>query len=274
VIWRAVSNSWEREVENAFGQPQRIVVMAGSSDIARAITKKLCAARVHTVVLAGRDQQRLDEARTEAQAFGASQVETVLFDARDPTNAERTVTKAFAKAGGTVDLVVVAVGMLGDQERFQDDALRVAEVATVNFTWPVAALARVRGLLVAQGSGRILVLSSVAAVRVRRAKYLYGGAKAGLDRLCVGMADSLEGSGVSMHIVRPGHVRSRMTAGIKDPPFATDVNDVADDVMRGLAKRNPIIWSPSILRYVFFVLQHLPVPLWRKVTDAMDRSST
>ena len=68
-------------------------------------------------------------------------------------------------------------------------------MAMVNFAWPVAALAEVRRRLVAQGSGRILVISSVAAVRVRRSMYLYGGAKAGLDRLCDGLADSLEGTG-------------------------------------------------------------------------------
>ena len=258
-------------MENACGQPQCVVVRAGSSDIARALTKRLCAARAHTVVLAGRNQGLLDEASSEALDCGASRVDTVLFDARDPSDAERAVNESFAKAGDLVDLVVVAVGLLGDQERFQDDSTMAGEMATVNFTWPVAALAQARNLLVSQGSGRILVLSSVAAVRVRRAKYLYGGAKAGLDRLCIGLADSLEGTGVSLQLVRPGHVRSKMTTGAKEPPFATGVDEVAGDIMKGLADRTPIIWSPPILRYVFFVLRHLPGPLWRMVTDAADR---
>jgi decaprenylphospho-beta-D-erythro-pentofuranosid-2-ulose 2-reductase len=258
-------------VEDAFGQPQVVVVLAGSSDIARALTKRLCAARARTVVLAGRNEQLLDEARSEAMAYGARRADVVLFDARDPGNAERTVNESFDKAGGTVDLVVVAVGLLGDQSQFENDPAMAGEMVNVNFTWPVAALAQIRNLLIRQGSGRIVVLSSVAAVRVRRAKYLYGGAKAGLDRLCVGLADSLEGTGVSLQIVRPGHVRSKMTIGTKEPPFATDVDRVADGVMNGLAKRTAIIWSPPILRYLFFVLRHLPAPLWRSVTDAVDR---
>lgn len=258
-------------MENAFGQPQSVIVFAGSSDIARALTKRLCAARAHTVVLAGRNEQLLDEARSEALSHGARQVNAVIFDARDPSNAERIVNESFEKVKGTVDLVVIAVGQLGDQEQFENDATLVGDMMSVNFTWPVAALAQIRNLMVRQGSGRIVVLSSVAAVRVRRAKYLYGGAKAGLDRLCVGLADSLEGTGVSLQLVRPGHVRSKMTIGAKEPPFATDVDDVADDVMKGLAERTPIIWSPPILRYLFFVLRHLPAPLWRKVTDEVDR---
>ncbi len=258
-------------MENAFGQPQSVVVLGGSSDIARAITKRLCAARANTVVLAGRNQQLLDVAATEARVHGAAKVETVLFDANDPSSAQRTVSESFEMVHGPVDLVIVAVGLLGDQERFENDAALATEMAMVNFTWPVAALASIRGLMVAQGSGRILVISSVAAVRVRRAKYLYGGAKAGLDRLCSGLADSLEGTGVTLQILRPGHVRSKMTAGAKEPPFATGVDQVADDVVKGLANRSGVIWSPPILRYVFAILRHLPAPLWRKVTDESSK---
>jgi decaprenylphospho-beta-D-erythro-pentofuranosid-2-ulose 2-reductase len=81
----------------------------------------------------------------------------------------------------------------------------------------------------------------------------------------------LDGTGVSLQLVRPGHVRSKMTIGAKEPPFAIGVDDVAEDVMKGLANRTAIIWSPPILRYLFFVLRHLPAPLWRKVTDEVDR---
>jgi len=100
--------------------------------------------------------------------------------------------------------VVVAVGLLGDQLAQENDATAAGTVAVVNFAWPVAALAEVRRRLVAQEYGRILVMSSVAAIRIRRNAYLYGGAKAGLDRLCEGMADSLDGTGVTLQLLRPG----------------------------------------------------------------------
>jgi len=254
-------------MENAFGQPQNIVVLGGSSDIARAITKKLCAARSHTVVLCGRNQELLNAAAGEARKFGATKTDTVLFDAEDPSNAIATITDAFEKVGDKVDLVIVAVGLLGDQTTYENDAVLATRMAMVNFTWPVAALTELRRRLVAQGSGRILVISSVGAVRVRRNAYLYGGTKAGLDRLCQGLADSLEGTGVSLQLLRPGPVRSRMTAGLPDAPFTTGVNEVADNVMRGLANGDRVIWSPPLLRYIFSILRHLPAPLWRKVSD-------
>lgn len=254
-------------MENAFGQPQNVVILGGSSDIARAITKKLCAARAATVVLCGRDQSLLDASASEARDYGATKTDTVLFDAIDPSNAARVVEEAFAKVGEQVDLVIVAVGLLGDQIAMQNDAEAAARMITVNVTWPVAALAEVRRRLVEQGRGRILVMSSVAAIRVRSVAYLYSGAKAGLDRLCDGMADSLDGTGVTLQLLRPGVVRTKMTTGLPDIPFTTGPNEVAEYVMKGLASGERVIWSPPILRYVFSILRHLPRPIFRKIAD-------
>ncbi|HEY5262817.1 MAG TPA: SDR family NAD(P)-dependent oxidoreductase, partial [Acidimicrobiales bacterium] len=214
-----------------------------------------------------RNQTLLDEAAEEAKDYGASTTHTVIFDAEDVSDAARVVTEAFEKIDGNVDLVVVAVGLLGDQFAQENDAARAANVALVNFAWPVAALAEIRRRLVAQGNGRILVMSSVASIRIRRVAYLYGGAKAGLDRLCDGLADSLEGTGVTLQLLRPGVVRTRMTEGQAPIPFTTGPDEVAGYVMKGLETNDRVIWSPPILRYAFGVLRHLPKPIWRMIAD-------
>ena len=254
-------------MENAFGQPQNVVVFGGSSDMARAVVARLVQARTRTVVLAGRSEELLAAAAHEATVGGATSTATVLFNAEDPSSAGRTVGAAFDRVGAPVDLVILAVGLLSDQLRDENDPVAAAKIATVNFTWPVAALAEVRRRLVAQGSGRILVFSSITAVRVRRGAYLYGGAKAGLDRLCMSLADSLDGTGVTLQVVRPGFVKSKMTEGMKPAPFAVGVNDVAESVMKGLASGQRVIYSPAVLQFVYAILRHLPAALWRKVSD-------
>jgi short-subunit dehydrogenase len=120
---------------------QNIVVRGGSSDIARALTKKLCLADAHTVILAGRNQMLLDAATLEAQEYGATRTDTVLIDAEDPSNAASAVSEAFEKAGDPVDLVVMAVGMVGRQFEDENDSLESARMMTVNVTSPVTALA-------------------------------------------------------------------------------------------------------------------------------------
>jgi short-subunit dehydrogenase len=140
-------------------------------------------------------------------------------------------------------------------------------MSIVNYAWPVTALAALRQRMVAQGSGRIVVISSVAGIRVRRGSYLYSGAKAGLDRLCEGLADSLIGTGVTLQIVRPGFVHTKMTTGLKPAPFSVDAERVAEDIVSGLGSPARVIYSPSIMKWLFALLRHLPAPLWRKINE-------
>jgi decaprenylphospho-beta-D-erythro-pentofuranosid-2-ulose 2-reductase len=171
------------------------------------------------VILAGRNQTLLDHAAVEAEEYGATKTGIVIFDAEEPAGAAHVVREAFDKVGDRVDLVVVAVGTAGTQLEDENSAEGSARMITVNVTWPVAALAEVRRRLIDQGSGSILVISSAAAIRVRRASYLYAGAKAGLDRLCVCLAESLEGTGVRLQLLRPAAVRTRMSLNLAPTPL-------------------------------------------------------
>jgi decaprenylphospho-beta-D-erythro-pentofuranosid-2-ulose 2-reductase len=169
--------------------------------------------------------------------------------------------------GESVDLVIVAVGELGLQEADEADPDRVTQMITVNFTWPAAALSAVAAHLTRQGHGRIVVLSSVAGYRVRRSNYIYGSAKAGLDGFALGLGESLRGTGITVHVVRPGFVRTKMTAGRSPAPFAVDAPRVASDIVDGLARDQEVIWSPGLLRWVFSALRLLPAGLWRRLPN-------
>ena len=109
------------------------------------------------------------------------------------------------------------------------------------------------------------MLSSVAAERARASNAIYGAAKAGLDALAQGLADQAAADGVRVLVVRPGFVRTRMTAGLKPAPFATTAEAVADATVRALAGRAHTVWVPGSLRLVFAVLRHLPRRLYRRL---------
>jgi decaprenylphospho-beta-D-erythro-pentofuranosid-2-ulose 2-reductase len=249
---------------DAFGHPQSVVVLGGTSDIAREIVKVLAAQRCRSVVLAGRDARALDH---DAGELGQSvtNVATVAFSAISTEGIDKTVTRCFEAAGEPVDLVIMAVGELGNQEEDESDPDRVAQMVTVNVTWPAAALTAVAGRLQRQGHGRIVVLSSVAGYRVRRSNFIYGAAKAGLDGFALGLSEAVRGTGISVHVVRPGFVHTKMTAGRPAAPFAVGPDRVAGDVVRGLERGDTVIWSPGALKYVFSVLRLLPQALWRRL---------
>jgi decaprenylphospho-beta-D-erythro-pentofuranosid-2-ulose 2-reductase len=116
-----------------------------------------------------------------------------------------------------------------------------------------------------QGSGTVVVLSSVAAERARAGNAIYGAAKAGLDALAQGLADASAGTGIRVMVVRPGFVLTKMTAGLPRAPFATTPEAVAEATVKALRGGAHTVWVPPTLRYVFSGLRHLPRPVYRRL---------
>jgi decaprenylphospho-beta-D-erythro-pentofuranosid-2-ulose 2-reductase len=251
-------------VNDVTGMPQTAVVIGGGSDLALAVMRRLASRRLRALVLVGRDIARLDQAAKELSDLGVKSVATLVSDVCDAGGHE-ALAHDCEQLLGSVDLVVVAAGSLGSAEL---DALRAEDVARsieTNFAGPAAAITAFATLMRAQGYGRIVVFSSVAGVRVRAANFVYGAGKAGLDAFCQGLGDALAGSGVQVVIVRPGFVRTKMTAGLSPAPFAVDGDAVAEAVVRGLERGSPVIWVPAALRVVFAALRLLPQAVWRRL---------
>jgi len=251
-------------VNDATGMPQTAVVVGGTSDIARAVLRALVARRLRRIVLMGRNDIALDAAAKELLALGATEVDTMTLDVTALARIPAAVADASARLG-QIDLVLVAAGVLGHQASDESDPDAVARVLSANTTGPAAVMTAFAVLLRNQGHGQMVVLSSVAGVRVRRANYIYGASKAGLDGFALGMAESLRGSGASLMVVRPGWVATRMTEGLDRAPFATTPDAVAADVVAGMERSMPVVWSPAPLRYVFAVMRLLPAALWRRL---------
>jgi decaprenylphospho-beta-D-erythro-pentofuranosid-2-ulose 2-reductase len=135
----------------------------------------------------------------------------------------------------------------------------------VNFAGAGSLLLECLRRLREQGSGTLVVLSSVAAERPRASNAIYGAAKAGLDSLAQGLADAVERTGVRVLVVRPGFVTTRMTAGLEPAPMATTAEAVADATAEALATGAHTVWVPGRLRLVFAVLRHLPRAVFRRL---------
>ncbi len=189
------------------GRPPRILLLGGTSEIGLAIVAALGVPADTQVLLAGRDEARLAVAGKELP-FAC---ETVAFDALALDTHQAVIDGVFAS--GPVDLVIAATGVLVPQEHVDQDPVLGARMISVNFTSHVTTLVAAAGHLRAQRHGTIVVLSSIAAVRPRKANYVYGSAKSGLDAFARGLTDALDGSGVRVLLVRPGFVIGRMTDG-------------------------------------------------------------
>ena len=215
-------------------------------------------------MLAARRSGELDTEEAAVRAAGAADVERAEFDA-DDLAAQRPFLDGLVARHGRLDTVVVAFGILGEQARAERDVDHAVAIVHTDYVAHVAVLTHLAQLLRAQGSGTIVVFSSVAGVRVRRANYVYGSAKAGLDGFASGLADALAGSGVRLVLVRPGFVIGRMTSRMSPAPFSRTPDAVADATVRALHGRAGEVWVPPVLRPVFAVMRHLPRTVWRRL---------
>ncbi len=240
-----------------------LLVIGGSSEIAGAIAQTLAEQRELRALLLGRDRTRLEHAAEELRRRGA-EAGIELVDADDRPSHQAAIAGAFEQLGH-VDFVVVAIGVLGAQDGLEADRDEALKVMDVNFLGTGSLLLEALRGLRAQGTGTLIVLSSVAAERPRASNAIYGAAKAGLDALAQGLADSCAGTGVRVLVVRPGFVNTRMTEGLKPTPFATTPEAIADATIAALRTRAHTIWVPRQLRFVFAVLRHLPRPIFKRL---------
>jgi len=239
-----------------------VVIFGGRSEIGLQIASRLAPGA--TVVLAARRADSLSDEVAAVRAAGARAVHTVEFDA-DDVGSHGTVVDSLITDYGPIGTAVLAFGILGDQTRAEADAAHAVAVVHTDYVAQVSLLTVLATLMRAAGRGRLVVFSSVAGVRVRRANYVYGSAKAGLDGFASGMADALHGSGVSLLIVRPGFVIGRMTAGMDPAPLSSTPAQVADATVRALVAGRRTVWVPWALRPLFAGMKLLPQAVWRRL---------
>jgi len=239
-----------------------VLLLGGRSEIGLKVAERLAAGR--TVVLAARRSGDLEAEAARVRAAGAADVRCVEFDADEVAAHPELLTGIFADAG-RVGVVVVAFGILGDQELAEKDPAHAVQVVHTDYVAQVSALTVLATLLKAQGSGDLVVFSSVAGLRVRRANYVYGSAKAGLDGFASGLGDALHGTGVHLLLVRSGFVIGRMTEGMSPAPLSSTPDQVAAAVVKALGRRRIRVWVPWALRPAYFVARLVPQAVWRRM---------
>lgn len=249
---------------NAVGAPQSILVLGGSSEIGLAITAEYLSKGPARVILATLPGDPTAAAAVEkAQNAGATSVTQIDFDARATDTHRAVIDKAFA--GGDVDVAIVAFGIQGDDEQaWQDHGLAVAE-AEINYTAAVSVGVLLGEKFKAQGHGQIIAMSSVAGERVRRSNFVYGSTKAGLDGFYLGLGEALRPFGARVLVIRPGQVRTRLSAHVKEAPLTVDKEDVGRLAVAAATKGKEIVWVPGPFRYIMMVLRHIPRPIFRKL---------
>jgi short-subunit dehydrogenase len=243
----------------------KVALLGASKGMGRAVARVL-AARGETLCLLGRDRAELERCAADLRVRGAAgEVGIVACDLLEPSSFAPALDAAVRLLGG-LDTVVVTAGLFATQEQLERDAALRARLLTADFTNTVLFCELARERLMAAGGGRRLcVFSSVAGDRARKPVILYGAAKAGLSHYLTGLDHKFAAAGLRVVLVKPGFVKTAMTAGLPVPPFAGEPDAVARRVVRAIDRGSLVVYAPATWRWIMLVIRLLPRAVMRRI---------
>ena len=238
-------------------------MLGATRGMGRALARRI-AERGDPIFLLGRDAEELARSAADLTARGSSPTATAHCDLLDPDGFESALDSAEAALGG-LDVVVVSAGLFASQAELEADPDLCARVLTADFTNTVLFCEAAAKRMLARGGGTLCAFSSVAGERARKPVALYGAAKAGLTHYLEGLDHRYRLAGLRVVAVKPGFVKTAMTAGLPAPPFAGEPDDVAARVLRAIDRGTPVVYAPAPWRAVMAVIRGLPRAVMRRV---------
>lgn len=245
---------------------KKVLVFGATSAIAVAALRELVA-RGSSVYCIGRDRARLDALLADLRVRGGpSRVISGEVAELLDTGRHAALFEAAIASFGQPDAVLVAHGVLPDQARAEASVDAALVAIAVNATSVVSLLTIAAGLFEARGSGVIAVITSVAGDRGRRSNYVYGSAKSLLSTFLQGLRLRLEPAGVRVLDIKPGFVRTPMTAHLPQKgPLWADPGPVGAAIARAMERRSGVVYLPWFWYWIMLIIRHIPEPLFRKL---------
>ena len=242
----------------------KVVFLGATRGMGRALARAM-AQRGDQLFLLGRDPEELARSAQDLEVIaGSGKVEGAFCDLLRPETFAPALDQA-AQALGSFDTVVITAGLFATQEQLEVDAALRGELLTADFTNTIQFCEEARQRLLAGGGGTLCVFSSVAGERGRKPVILYGAAKAGLSCYLEGLDHKFRAQGLRTICVKPGFVKTGMTAGLKPPPFAAEPDDVATAVLKAIDRGRPEVYVPGIWRWVMLAIRNLPRAVMRRI---------
>ena len=241
--------------------PRKVLVLGATSGIAEA-TARIWAREGANIFLVGRNADRIAAVAADLKTRGAAYVDSAIADLDDIQSHAELLARAITSLGG-LDVAYLAVGILGDQPRAEQEAEHALHILHTNLTVPVSLLTWLANFCVKQGFGTLAVLSSVAGDRGRKSNYVYGASKSGLSSFLAGLRNRIDREGVNVLTIKPGPVKTSMTAGMKGNEKFADPNKVAQQIAKAVDGRRDVLYTPGIWRPIMLVIRAIPERIFK-----------
>jgi hypothetical protein len=243
---------------------RRVLVLGATSAIAQAVARAYAASGARLALVA-RSREHLTTVASDLSVRGAEVLLQRSIDLCELDRHRTLVAEAEAALDG-LDVVLVAHGVLPDQQACQEDPRRAVASWDVNFVSAASLMEAAAERLAAAGRGTLGVLSSVAGERGRADNYVYGAAKSALTAYASGLGHRLQGTGVTVVTIKPGPVDTPMIRGrALSPGLVADVDVVGRRIHRALERGERVVYVPGKWRWIMAVLRALPVRLFERL---------
>ena len=243
--------------------PSRILVLGATSSIAMAVTSQL-APRGSRFFLVARNPDKLEAVRRDLLIRGAGSVETFALDL-DETSAHPQLLSTAQQSLGSIELALIAHGVLGDQDQAQASYEAAEAILHTNFLSAVSLITWLANTFEAQKRGTLAVISSVAGDRGRKSNYVYGASKGALNIFLDGVRNRIDRAGVNVLTIRPGFVATPMTAHLpKGPLFATPAK-VGRGIINAIEKRKDVVYVPGFWSLIMLIIRCIPESIFKKL---------
>jgi hypothetical protein len=237
-----------------------VLILGANSDMATATARRFAQAGYNIQLASRNTEELIKEAENLNVKYGV-EVRTFFFDALDFDSHAAFYANLNAKPSG----VIVAFGLLGDQQAAQHDFTTAKSIIDTNYSGAVSILEIIAEDFERRRWGFIVGISSVAGDRGRKSNYLYGSAKAGFSAYLSGLRHRLFATGVSVLTVKPGFVATKMTAGLDLPEKLTATpQEVAEKIFVGVKKKKNTLYVKPVWRLIMTIIIHLPECIFKR----------
>lgn len=237
---------------------KRIVIIGATSSIAEHCARLWVNEAPVDLILVGRDYSKTELVAADLRVRSPlSSIRSVQADFANPLSITELVDE-ISKAGG-VDLVLIAHGALPDQQQCQNKLELCEEALFINGISPVLFAEAFAGHMQKANAGTLAVIGSVAGDRGRKSNYVYGAAKGLVARYVQGLQHRLANTSVKVVLIKPGPTATPMTAHLKEQAGRmADVHVVAQQVVAGIRRQQPVVFAPEKWALIMMVIRHLP----------------
>jgi decaprenylphospho-beta-D-erythro-pentofuranosid-2-ulose 2-reductase len=244
-------------------RPRRILILGATSAIAIAVARELIAPDARFFLVA-RDAAKLGAVRSDLLTRGSAGVTAHVMNL-DDVDAHQQMLAHAVQDLGTIDLALIAHGVLGDQTDAQTAFPAAAAILYTNFFSAVSLITWLANYFEQQQKGTLAVISSVAGDRGRKSNYVYGASKGALNIFLDGVRNRVDRSGVHVLTIRPGFVATPMTAHLPQGPLFASPAKVAKGIVRAIAARKDVVYVPGFWRPIMFIIRSVPEFIFKKL---------